>query len=117
MKKMILVLGLLSSAILLADTPAVPAPPTEWLKPVLDFITQLPVVGPYLTSAVMWIGALAAVLTALTTAFSGIVLGLAKVMNTTGLQHAADALTAFHDKVWPWLAYFSIYNAPPKPKA
>lgn len=81
-----------------------------WLKAVMDFVTSIPGVGPVLLSILKWMGVVAAVLTGAATMITGVAMALKKVSAGLGFQAFADKVDALYKKIWPWVAWLSMYN-------
>lgn len=87
--------------------------PPEWLVNLLQMLNGLPVVGPYLTVAVQWLGVIVTVLTSFTAAMLVSVRAISSILNVAGLVSFADKLKAFEKgKILYWMKYFSMFNAP-----
>lgn len=86
--------------------------PPAWLQDVLLFLKSMPVVGPYLTEALKWLGVISAVLTTLTAALLSVIKVLTTVLTYAKLPEMAAKLEAFQNsKFIFWLKYFSMFNA------
>ena len=83
-----------------------------WLKPVMDFLIALPYVGPVLVEILTWVGVVAALTTGVASLFAGVAQSLEKLGKLMGLVKFAEGVQGFYDKVWPWVAWFSVYNVP-----
>ncbi|MDH4163340.1 MAG: hypothetical protein OEW15_11725 [Nitrospirota bacterium] len=103
-----------------ADAPAAvvvpePAAPPEWATEVLLSVSKLPVIGPYVSKALLYLGILAALLTTLVGAALSILATLKTGFNWAGLDKASAAIEAFRNgKIVYWLTYFSNFNAKKK---
>lgn len=98
------------------SVPAVAAPPA-WAADILSVVSGLPVVGPYLSKALLYLGILAAILTALVAAALSILASLKGAFSWAGLDTAASAIQSFQSgQIMYWLTYFSNFNAK-KPSA
>lgn len=96
--------------------PAVSAPPA-WATVILTTVANLPVVGPYVSQLLLWLGILAAILTTLVGAVLTILASLKGAFKWAGLDTAVAAITAFQaGPIMYWLTYFSNFNAK-KPSA
>lgn len=104
-----------------APAPAVvavpePAAPPSWATDLLMEVSRLPVVGPYVSKALLYLGILTAILTTLVAAILSILASLQGGFNAAGLVDASNAVTAFKNgKIMYWLTYFSNFNAQKKP--
>lgn len=95
--------------------PANTAPPT-WATELLSTIAGLPVVGPYVSQILLWLGILAAILTTLVAAALSILASLKGAFKWAGLDSAVAAITAFQaGPVMYYLKYFSNFNAQKSP--
>lgn len=94
--------------------PLVPPPPgLEWLTPALvESLEQWPVIGSYVVITFQWVGFIAAAFTAVTVFVSAVLQGARAFAWALRLQVVADKLNVLHRKLWPYLAYLSIFNAP-----
>lgn len=98
------------------DSNAVEMPP-EWLVNLLQMLHDMPVVGPFVASAVQWIGVIVTIITSFTAFLWVSVKALSRVVSVAGLIAFADKLKAFENgRVMYWLKYFSAFNAPKKPE-
>lgn len=98
------------------SVPAVAAPPS-WATDILAVVSGLPVVGPYLSKALLYLGIIAAILTTLVAAALSILASLKGAFSWAGLDTAASAIQSFQTgQVMYWLTYFSNFNAK-KPSA
>jgi len=89
-----------------------PAAPPAWASDVLLQVSKLPVVGPYVSKALLYLGILAALLTTLVGAALSILATLKTGFNWAGLDTASNAIAAFRNgKIIYWLTYFSNFNA------
>jgi hypothetical protein len=87
-----------------------------WLKMVMDFITAIPYVGPVVLTALKWIGVVAAVLTGVATLIGGVAKALSTIGEFLGFVTFANTVEAWLAKVWPYIAWLSMYNVQkPKP--
>jgi hypothetical protein len=94
---------------------AAPAAPPAWFQEVLTNAQSLPVVGPYIAKALVWLGIIAALLTALVAFLLAISASLKGVLNVAGLNNFATEVQAFQDgKIMYWIKYFSMFNAQKK---
>lgn len=99
------------------DPVPAPAAPPEWASALLTNVSKLPVIGPYVSKAILWLGILAAILTTLVAAALSILATLKGGLNAAGLDSAVAAVDAFKNgKIMYWLTYFSNFNAQ-KPQA
>lgn len=93
-----------------------PAAPPQWATDVLMTAAKLPIVGPYVSKALLYFGILAALISSLVGFLLGAVVILQKGFSAAGLANFAAVLAAFRDgKIMYWLKFFSNFNAQ-KPK-
>lgn len=109
-----------ASAPVVAPTPAPvaavvvpePAAPPQWAADVLVSVAKLPVIGPYVSKALLYLGILAVLLTTLVGAALSILATLKTGFNWAGLDKASAAIEAFKGgKIIYYLTYFSNFNA------
>lgn len=112
--KWLLLLAFVVSIRVFADDIVPPVEVPTWLDAVIRFITGVPVVGPFLLEALKWVGIVAAIFTAITTLFMSLAKAFEKLAFGVGFYEFANKIKAFYDKVYPWLAYLSVYNVPKK---
>lgn len=117
--KAALVVLLFSCVALAAGTPdplvplIAPPPGLEWLTPqIVEELIALPGVGPYLVIGLQYVGFIAAAFTALSLFVGAILQGARAFAWAVGLEPVADALHRVHQRLWPYLAYLSIFNVP-----
>ncbi len=95
-----------------------PAAPPSWATDLLMNVSKLPVLGPYISKALLYLGILAAILTTLVGAALSVLASLQSAFKSAGLDGAAAAIAAFKNgKIMYWLTYFSNFNAQKKPIA
>ena len=102
----------------MGDTSVVPAVEEvpAWLKIVMDFITGIPYVGPIVLTALKWLGVIASILTGLATLIGGVAKALSALGTALGFVRFAESVDATLAKVWPYIAWLSMYNVQkPKP--
>lgn len=88
-----------------------PAAPPQWATDVLMQVSKLPIIGPYVSKAMLYLGILAALLTTLVGAALSILATLKAGFNWAGLDKASAAIEAFKKgKIVYWLTYFSNFN-------
>jgi hypothetical protein len=106
-------------AVAIAATPAPqnvsvpePAAPPQWATDLLMNAARLPVVGPYISKALLYLGILTALLTSLVAFLLGAISLLQGAFNISGLGSFASLLATFKDgKIMYWLKFFSNFNA------
>ena len=111
---MVLTLGLFMAASAIA-VEIVPNP-TEvpmWIKPLIDMVMSIPYIGPFLMGVLKYVGIIGAAMTGVATLFSLVSKALEKMMLGLGFRNFAAKVDALYKKVYPFVAFFSIYNAPP----
>lgn len=92
-----------------------PAAPPSWAADLLTTISSLPVVGPYVSKAILYLGILAALLTSLVGFLLSALAALKTGFAWAGLDKAVAAIQAFRNgPIMYWLLYFSNFNVPPK---
>lgn len=109
---MALVIGLKASADVVVPVPETDVP--FWLKSVMDFLVSIPYVGPVLVEILKWIGVVAAVTTGLSTLIMGVAKALKELGKALGFVTFAEKVDAAYQKVWPYIAWLSVYNVPKK---
>ena len=86
--------------------------PPEWLKTILMMGSGMPMVGPFLMKAIMYLSIFLTVATILCGAFIGVIRTLAGAFNLAGASALADKVQAFEDgSIAYYLKYFSAFNA------
>lgn len=89
-----------------------PAAPPQWAIDVLMSAAKLPIIGPYVSKALLYAGILAALLTSLVAFLLGAVALLSQAFGWAGLTNFSNALAAFKGSQFMyWLTYFSNFNA------
>ena len=116
---MILVIGVIFSITAFSDDIVTPIlveepgfSPPVWLKPVVDMIIGLPYVGPILVEAFKWVGVVAASMTAIAAGFAAIAKSLQAIARGAGFIALSLKIKDYYDKIYPILAWLSIFNAP-----
>lgn len=82
----------------------------EWLVPFLQWIGSLPKVGPVVVDIMKYVGAAAAVFTALSVAVTTVLRVPALIARWAGATETAAKIELFYFKIKPWLDYLSIFN-------
>lgn len=91
---------------------AEPAAPPEWAAELIVTAQEIPVVGPILSKALLYLGIVSAILTSLIAFLLTTISALSKVLNTAGLVNFAAKVQAFRDgPIMYWLKYLSMFNA------
>jgi hypothetical protein len=107
-----LCIGVVAGADTVAAAPAVP----DWVTSILGYLQSIPTVGPVITFILNFIATIATVFTMLTVFLTGACKTLSTLAAFAKLGPIAENIQAFHDKVQPYVAYFSIFNVQ-KPKS
>lgn len=90
---------------------AAPSAPPVWLQEFLSTVSSLPIVGPYLSKAIVWIQALGGILTALVAFLLAVSAGLKAAFNFTGLDSVVSWIESFQQSsIMYWLT--SLSNVP-----
>lgn len=103
-----------------ADVPTLAAaavsvtPPAgfEWLVPVLAFLQSIPGAGPVVVTVLHVLGVAATLFTLISVFFTGAAKAVESLSFALGFVGFAASVKAFYDKVYPWVAYFSVFNVP-----
>lgn len=91
---------------------AEPAAPPAWAIDLMMTAQNLPVVGPYISKALLYLGILSAILTSLIAFLLTAISALTGILNVAGLVNLATKLQIFRDgKVMYWLKFLSMFNA------
>jgi hypothetical protein len=91
---------------------AEPAAPPQWAQSLIVSAQKLPVVGPIVSKAIVYIGILVPVLTALIGAIMAILSALSGIASLSGLLAFGEKVKAFQNgKIMYWLKYLSMFNA------
>lgn len=96
--------------------------PAPWeapifLKPIIDMIMGLPIIGPILYEVLKWTGIIAVALTGI----AGAIMGVAKVAKESaklaGFVALAEKIDGWYQKIFPIVAWLSMLNVQkPAPK-
>lgn len=116
MKKLLICLFIFSTftvSAFAADAVASPGLP-EWINGVFAFLASIPKVGPVLSSALLWIGAIASFFTALTVFARAILVIPMVAAHVSKSQEWVSKIDSLSTKVSYWLDQFSILNAKKK---
>lgn len=108
MKKAVAVALVLVPAFVFAEEAPTDVP--AWLQMVMDFIVAIPGVGPIVLEVLKWLGVVASVMTALSTALMAVSEALKKVGIALGFSEFAAKIDELYKKIWPYIAWLSIYN-------
>lgn len=91
--------------------------PPEWLQNALISAKSLPVVGPFLVTAMQWLAMIASILTALFAFLWALLKSLESVASMAKLGPLAEKLAALQNsKLMYYLKAFSMFNAQKKDK-
>jgi hypothetical protein len=82
----------------------------EWVAAAVNFMTNVPYVGPVLVVVLKWASIISAIATALSLFVQAIFAALIGVGNFVGLEDEAEKFKSLSDKILPWLKYFSMFN-------
>jgi hypothetical protein len=86
----------------------------EWLGMVIQFLGNVPKVGPILAQVFGIVALIATVATALSVAVQSILKAPELVARFSGAKELAEKIDAIAKKVLPWLQYLSIFNVQKK---
>lgn len=91
---------------------AEPAAPPAWAQDVMVSAQKLPVIGPIVSKAMLYLGILSAILTSLVAFVLSALAILQKAFSYAGLAKAASAIVAFQNsKFMYYLKFLSSFNA------
>ncbi len=91
---------------------AQPSAPPQWAQDLMVNAEKLPLVGPYVSKFLLYLGILSAIMTSILACILSVLNSLMGVMNLAGLTDAATKIANFRDgKFMYWLKYFSLFNA------
>lgn len=94
-----------------APSPVVTPPPgLEWLGAFIEWLSAIPKVGPVVVNVLKYVGAAAAIFTALSVAVSTVLKVPALVARWAGASAVAANIENFSASLKPFLDYFSIFN-------
>jgi hypothetical protein len=115
MKKVVFLALALFPVIALAQV-ASPTPTPDWAPPgivitVLDALSHMPVVGPYLVKALAVLATVGTVTTIVATGVMGVLRAVSAGLALAQLNAAADSVDAWYEKVVPYLKFVSLYNS------
>lgn len=86
----------------------------EWAISLVQFLSNVPYVGPVIVFILKWGAVLAAVLTAISAFIQGICAILIATGSFVGAQKFSDKVKAISDKILPWFKYISMFNVQKK---
>lgn len=96
------------------DAVVTPPPGMDWVAYLIDFLSGLPWVGPFLVMVLKYVGIVAAVFTS-ASVFATTLLRIPEVIaRWAGAEMLASKIADFHDKIVPWLDYLSVFNSKKK---
>ena len=89
-----------------------PAAPPQWAQDLMVTAEKLPVIGPILDKALLYLGIIGSILTMLVAFLLGILTVLENAFSWSGLMTAAAAVGNFKNgKIMYWIQFFSMFNA------
>lgn len=99
-----------------APTPMVAVPevsaPPSWAQDLMVNAQKLPVIGPIVSKALLWLGIISSILTLIVGFLMAGVQVLMGAFNYAGLTAFVEKLAAFQSgKIMYWLKYLSLFNA------
>lgn len=91
---------------------AEPAAPPKWAEQLIVTAQDLPVIGPIVSKALVYLGIVSSIVTAVIACLLTILNALSGIANLAGLANFANKLQVFKDgKIMYWLKYISLFNA------
>lgn len=91
---------------------AEPAAPPSWAQDLMISAQKLPVIGPVVSKALLYLGILSSILTLLAGFLLGAIKVLSGVFNYAGLGALAQSISDFENGPFMYyLKYFSLFNA------
>jgi len=99
------------AAVALAQDVVAPPEGFEWVSMVMQFLLNIPHVGPVLVKAIEIIAAVSIVMTSLSAGLIMFVKLSAGAAKLVGAHDAAEKIVAKSEKVLYWLKYLSMFNA------
>lgn len=91
---------------------AAPAAPPKWAEDLMVTAEKMPVVGPLVSKALLYLGILSSLLTALIAFLLAGLSTLSGAFSWAGFATSAAKIDAFQNgKIVYWLKYFSMFNA------
>jgi hypothetical protein len=91
---------------------AEPAAPPKWAEQLIVTAQELPVIGPIITKALLYLGIVSSILTALIACLLTMLNAISGIASLTGLAKYADKIQMFKNgKIMYWLKYLSMFNA------
>jgi hypothetical protein len=95
---------------------AAPAAPPQWAQELLVFIQNMPVVGPIISKAIVYIGIVGSLITALVAFLLTALKALSGISGLAGLANLQTTIQNFKNgPIMYWLMYFSNFNAQKQP--
>lgn len=89
-----------------------PAAPPAWAQGLMVSAEKLPVVGPIISKALLYLGIVSSVLTALAAFLISALTVVGGAFSYAGFANAAQAIAAFQNgKIMYWIKFFSLFNA------
>lgn len=90
--------------------------PPIWLKPIVEIILGVPIIGPFLLGLLKWTAIVAAVMTAISAGFMVVAKAFEKAGIALGFVKFAETIRVWYDKIFPIVAWLSVFNVPKKKK-
>lgn len=91
---------------------AEPAAPPKWAADLLVSVQNFPVIGPIVSKAILYVGIVSSILTALVACVLTILSALSGALNLAGLASFVAKIQDFKNgKIMYWLTYLSMFNA------
>jgi hypothetical protein len=89
-----------------------PAAPPQWAIDIMTTAQELPVIGPIVSKALLYLGILSAIVTSLVACLLAILRALSGIASLAGLVSFAAKVQAFKDsKIMYYLTLVSLFNA------
>jgi hypothetical protein len=111
--KVILTLSLLFCALAHGE---MPIPETAelpgWVTGMIDFLLGVPTIGPIVYNILAYIGVASGVMTGIASLFWFTCKALEKAALLAGFMPIANKVRDIYEMLYPYLAFFSVYNAP-----
>lgn len=94
---------------------AAPSAPPQWAQELIVAVEKLPVIGPFVSKALLYLGILGSIVTMAVGFILAVLNTLMGVLNIAGLVDFASKVAAFRDgKIMYWLKFLSLFNAQKK---
>lgn len=85
--------------------------PPQMVIDILNWVQNVPGVGPWVVKILMILATIATLMTVLATFLMGIKSSIQGIAKLAGLVTVIDAVENFYQKVAPYVQYLSMYNA------